>query len=219
MSGFDPTQTAPACVPGQAGMRNQNIYTDAHHAGSRRRRARQFAAALGHDSAQLPGVRAEQQRRSRAATGLTIANQPVGGRRVVQTVRAARRRSTCRFRRDPRWRGRCSRDPPIRTRRCASASSRSSRRRRDRAERPAGHDRPQSGSDQSGYRQPGHREPGHRQSGYRQSRHRESGHRQPRHRERRGPQPRHRERQPRAIRTSRTRTSTTPTSRTRTSRT
>ena len=26
-STFDPTQTAPACVPGQAGMRNQNIYT------------------------------------------------------------------------------------------------------------------------------------------------------------------------------------------------
>ena len=27
MSGFDPTQPIPACVPGQAGMRNQNIYT------------------------------------------------------------------------------------------------------------------------------------------------------------------------------------------------
>jgi uncharacterized repeat protein (TIGR01451 family) len=27
MSGFDPTQTLPACVPGQAGMRNQNLYT------------------------------------------------------------------------------------------------------------------------------------------------------------------------------------------------
>ena len=26
-SGFDPTQPVPACEPGQAGLRNQNIYT------------------------------------------------------------------------------------------------------------------------------------------------------------------------------------------------
>ena len=37
----DPTQTWPQCVPGNAGSRNQNIYTVAHHRRPARRLARQ----------------------------------------------------------------------------------------------------------------------------------------------------------------------------------
>ena len=79
MSGFDPTQPLPPCVPGQAGMRNQNIYTARITAGPRGRRADATRGRSAPIQRSFP-VFAQNNERRHAATGLTIANQPVGGR-------------------------------------------------------------------------------------------------------------------------------------------
>ena len=78
MSAFDPTQPVPACVPGQAGMRNQNIYTARITRGL-------VAGALG-NSRRLSStlqrsfpVFAQNNATTIKSYRLTIANQPVGG--------------------------------------------------------------------------------------------------------------------------------------------
>ena len=77
MSGFDPTQPIPACVPGQAGMRNQNIYTARITQGL-------VAGAVG-NSRRLGSIQrsfpifAQNNSTSVKSYRLTITNQPVGG--------------------------------------------------------------------------------------------------------------------------------------------
>ena len=82
MSAFDPAQAIPACVPGQAGMRNQNIYTARITRGlvvgalgnSRRLGAmqRSFPVFAQNNSTMIRTFR------------LTITNQPVGGQASFQ---------------------------------------------------------------------------------------------------------------------------------------
>ena len=77
MSAFDPTQPIPACVPGQAGMRNQNIYTARITRGL-------VVGSLG-NSRRLGSIQrsfpvfAQNNSTAIKSYRLTIANQPVGG--------------------------------------------------------------------------------------------------------------------------------------------
>ncbi|HET9667035.1 MAG TPA: FG-GAP-like repeat-containing protein, partial [Desertimonas sp.] len=77
MSAFDPTQPIPACVPGQAGMRNQNIYTARITRGL-------VVGSLG-NSRRLGSIQrsfpvfAQNNSTAIRSYRLTIANQPVGG--------------------------------------------------------------------------------------------------------------------------------------------
>jgi uncharacterized repeat protein (TIGR01451 family) len=76
-SSFDPTQTIPACIPGQAGMRNQNIYTSRITQGL-------LVGAVG-NTRPLGSIQRSfpvyAQNNSFAIRGyrLTIVNQPPGG--------------------------------------------------------------------------------------------------------------------------------------------
>ena len=76
-SAFDPTQSIPVCVPGQAGMRNQNIYTARITRGL-------VVGALG-NSRRLGSIQrsfpvfAQNNATTPRSYRLTIANQPVGG--------------------------------------------------------------------------------------------------------------------------------------------
>ena len=77
MSGFDPTQAIPACVPGQAGMRNQNIYTA--------RITRGLVVGAVGNSRRLGSIQrsfpvfAQNNGTTVKSYRLTITNQPVGG--------------------------------------------------------------------------------------------------------------------------------------------
>ena len=230
MSGFDPTQALPACVPGQAGMRNQNIYTTRITQRSGRRRARQRPAARRH-SAQLSGLRAEQQHDGTRSYRFAITNQPRGRTGVVQAVRSAhhaRRAGAGEIDGRPHGvravEGSATRRSPSRVTQITRTG------RQTGAERTAGHDHPESRSDQSGHREPGHRRT--RTSRIPDIENRlevynpdienaidaQSGHREPRHREPRHREPGHREHDASPIPTSSIPTSKTRTSRTRTSR-
>ncbi|HEY7502375.1 MAG TPA: FG-GAP-like repeat-containing protein, partial [Vicinamibacterales bacterium] len=75
---FDPTQSIPACVPGQAGMRNQNIYTSRITRGL-------VVGAVGNSRRLSPVVQrtfpvyAQNNSTQIRSYRLTINNQPVGG--------------------------------------------------------------------------------------------------------------------------------------------
>ena len=142
-------QALPACVPGQAGMRNQNVYTAAHHAGSGRRRARQRSAARHGIQRSFP-VFAQNNAGSRAATGWpSPTSRGADKRRSGSSSRS--RRSTSRCRANQRSLARCSRDRAIRQAQIASRVTQNrAHRPANRSERTAGHHRPESGSDQSG---------------------------------------------------------------------
>jgi uncharacterized repeat protein (TIGR01451 family) len=77
VSGFDPSQSIPACIPGQAGMRNQNIYTARITNGL-------VVGAVG-NSRPLSNVQrsfpvyAQNNSTAIKTYRLTITNQPVGG--------------------------------------------------------------------------------------------------------------------------------------------
>jgi uncharacterized repeat protein (TIGR01451 family) len=81
-SAFDPTQAVPACVPGQAGMRNQNIYTARITTGL-------VVGALG-NTRRLSAVQrtfpvfAQNNSTTIRSYRLTIANQPPGGQASFQ---------------------------------------------------------------------------------------------------------------------------------------
>ena len=85
-SGFDPGQTVPPCVPGQAGMRNQNIYTARITRGL-------VVGALGNSRTLSPTLQRSfpvfAQNNSTTVTDLSADNRAAGGRRtsVVQAVR------------------------------------------------------------------------------------------------------------------------------------
>jgi len=77
MSGFDPTQAIPGCVPGQAGMRNQNIYT-ARITQGLVVGALTNSQPLGAIQRSFP-VFAQNNATVTRSYRLVIANQPVGG--------------------------------------------------------------------------------------------------------------------------------------------
>ena len=173
MSAFDPAQAIPACVPGQAGMRNQNIYTARITPRPGRRRARQLPPARRHP-AQLPGLRPEQQHDDPDLPADD--HQSAGGRAgVVPAVRAAhdsRRPRPAQVHRRPHGVRALERSP--------RANQRQRRRdrgpgRRARAQRAAGHDRPQSRSDDAGSGESGPRKPRPREPGPRECRGPQSG--------------------------------------------
>ncbi len=227
MSAFDPTQAIPACVPGQAGMRNQNIYTARITRGlvvgalgnTRRLGAiqRSFPVFAQNNSLDGPELPADD-------------HQPAGGRAgVVQAVRAADD-----ARRPGAAQVHCRAHGVRAIERSPRADQRQRRRdrgpgRRTGAERAAGHDRPESRSDQSGSRESRPREPRSRkprprerrgpQSGPRERDRPQSGPRESRPRKPRPGEPGPREHDASSTRRFSTPISRTPTSRTRTSRT
>ena len=109
MSAFDPTQPIPACVPGQAGMRNQNIYTARITRDSSSDRLATPAARPACNGAFRSSPRTTAQ--SSGAIGLRSPTSR-GRTGVVQTVRAVTTLDV-EVPRGRRWRERFSRVPAI----------------------------------------------------------------------------------------------------------
>ena len=88
ISGFDPTQTLQACVPGQASMKNQNIYTARITQGL-------VVGALANARPLSPSIQrsfpvyAQNNGTGTLTYRLTIANQPVGGDASFSQFQAA----------------------------------------------------------------------------------------------------------------------------------
>ena len=78
-SAIDPSQTVPSCIPGRAGMRNQNVYTSRLTAGL-------LAGSPGNAKPLSPDVPrsfvvfAQNTTYTQKAFRMTIQNQPIGGR-------------------------------------------------------------------------------------------------------------------------------------------
>ena len=88
MSSFDPNQPIPACIPGQAGMRNQNIYTTRITEGLVVG-ALTNARPLGGDLQRSFPVYAQNNSTVTRTYRLVIANQPRRWTSVVQAVRTS----------------------------------------------------------------------------------------------------------------------------------